>query len=64
VVAALERALDEVPDSVRSDLPAIAADGGWERYGIPGHALEQAEYRATVAHLRRRLAGYVLPLAA
>jgi hypothetical protein len=56
VVHALEVALGALPAVMTSPLPEGAKDGGWERMGIHGHALEQGEFVATVALLRKRVA--------
>lgn len=57
VEKALAGALRVLPAELRSTRPAPAASGAWERWGIPGHALELAEYRAARAHLVARLEG-------
>lgn len=57
VESALAGALRALPAGQRSSRPEAAAGGAWERWGIPGHALEQAEYRAARAHLVARLEG-------
>ncbi len=56
VLLALISALAAVPEEMASPLPVGARDGGWERFGIHGHALEQGEYRATLASIRARVA--------
>jgi hypothetical protein len=55
VKRALEAALSAMPETMTSPLPKEAADGGWERLGIHGHALERAEYAAALADLRTRV---------
>jgi hypothetical protein len=55
VAQALLGAIATLPQHMRSQLPAAAADGGWERWGIHGHALESEEYRAARAHLVQRV---------
>jgi hypothetical protein len=41
---------------MRSTLPAGARDGSWEKWGIPGAALEAEEYAKARAHVVRRVA--------
>ncbi|MEQ1501949.1 MAG: ferritin-like domain-containing protein [Myxococcota bacterium] len=53
---ALVAAAAAIPPEIRSSLPESAHDGAWERYGLPGRALEQAQYTATFVALRERLA--------
>ncbi|MFZ5890588.1 MAG: ferritin-like domain-containing protein [Myxococcota bacterium] len=55
VEAALLGALRVMPHEVHSSLPEGARDGSWERYGVHGEALEQAEYRAARAQLVKRV---------
>ena len=55
VALALSGALRALPEKVRSQLPVPAANGGWERWGIHGHALEAAEYAAARADVVRRV---------
>ena len=55
VALALSGALRALPEKVRSQLPVPAADGGWERWGIHGHALEAAEYAVARADVVRRV---------
>jgi hypothetical protein len=55
VVSALLGAIRVLPDEMRSPLPAPAADGSWERYGIHGHALEAEEYAKARAGVVRRV---------
>jgi len=55
VVAAVVGAVRGLPQAIHSDLPLAARDGGWERYGIPGHPLENEEYGKGRADLVRRV---------
>jgi hypothetical protein len=55
VAEALKGAVRALPRQMRSPLPEAAAGGQWERWGIHGHALEQQEYAAALAHLRQRV---------
>jgi hypothetical protein len=55
VGAALLGAIGALPIEMSSPLPAGAADGSWERWGIHGHALEQEEYGAARSHLMERV---------
>ncbi len=55
VAGALLGALRTLPSEMSSELPEAAADGGWERWGIHGRALESEEYRAARAHLVERV---------
>jgi hypothetical protein len=55
VVHALEGAVKALPSTMISPLPAAARDGGWERLGIHGHALEREEYIAARSDLSRRV---------
>jgi hypothetical protein len=55
VALALAGAVRALPEHVRSRLPEPAANGGWEHWGIHGHALEAAEYSAARAHVVRRV---------
>lgn len=57
VVAALRGALRALPGRMQSALPREAADGGWERWGIHGHALEDEEYGAALRHVMERVGG-------
>ena len=52
---ALRAALGRVPRAIASGVDPAAADGAWERWGIPGRELEQAEYAAMLANLERRV---------
>jgi hypothetical protein len=56
VIDALHGAVRALPAEMRSPLPPPAHDGGWERYGIHGHALEAAEYAKARADIARRVA--------
>jgi len=62
VQEALLGALGALPKQMRSELPQAARDGGWERWGIHGHALESEEYAAALAQVvertRTRIAEY------
>jgi hypothetical protein len=62
VAVALSGAVSALPKELQSQLPEAAADGGWERWGIHGHALEAAEYTAARAHLVQRVRGTAAPL--
>lgn len=55
VAEALRGAVQALPRSMRSELPAAAEDGGWERFGIHGHGLEAEEFASTRADLVRRV---------
>ena len=55
VASALLGALDALPDVFETPLPAEARGGGWERWGIHGHALEAEAYDATLRDLRARV---------
>ena len=44
VAAALLGAVKVLPERMTSTLPEAAQDGSWERWGIPGRALEAEEY--------------------
>jgi hypothetical protein len=55
VAEALRGALRTLPPQMRSSLPQSAEGGGWERWGIHGHALEAEEYEAALAHLKQRV---------
>jgi hypothetical protein len=55
VGAALIGAMAGLSDDLADDLPAPARDGSWERFGIPGAALEAEEYSAARAHLWARV---------
>ena len=59
VRAALLGALCGLPNEMRTSLPEPAANGGWERWGIHGHALENEEYAAALAHLTARVQALV-----
>jgi hypothetical protein len=55
VVHALRGAVRALPKTIRSPLPEAAKDGGWEPYGIHGHALEADEYARTRDDIVRRV---------
>ena len=55
VLEALETAVDRLDPETHSERPAPAETGEWERLGIHGHPLEQAEYTAAVAAMRDRV---------
>jgi hypothetical protein len=55
VARALEGALLALPPTMRTPLPAPAAAGAWERWGIHGHALEREEYEKAHRHLVERV---------
>lgn len=55
VASALLGALDALPDVFETPLPAEARGGGWERWGVHGHALEAEAYDATLRDLRARV---------
>lgn len=52
---ALLGALRGLPSTMRTALPEGAADGGWERWGIHGHALEAEEYGKALALVTNRV---------
>lgn len=56
VARALQGAARVLPTQLSSSFHPAARDGGWERYGIPGEALERAEFAKARAHLLLRLA--------
>ena len=47
VADALRGAVRALPRTMDSSLPAAAEDGGWERYGIHGRALEAEQFAET-----------------
>jgi hypothetical protein len=53
---ALVAAAAAISPEIRSPHPGPALQGAWERYGIPGRALEQEQYDAALSELRERLA--------
>lgn len=55
VADALHGALQALPRTMRSPLPGAAEDGGWEKFGIHGRALEVEEFASTRADLVRRM---------
>jgi hypothetical protein len=52
---ALREAAPRIPDTIHSPHLRGAEDGAWERYGLPGHALEQQEYTIALEQLLGRL---------
>ncbi|MCB9796508.1 MAG: ferritin-like domain-containing protein [Alphaproteobacteria bacterium] len=56
---ALAGALRALPERFADTLPPGAADGGWERFGIPGQALADEEYAKTRDHVARRVRGLI-----
>ena len=56
VAQALRAAAQRIPPVMTWDLPAQAARGDWERWGIPGKALAAREYRVAREQLRLRVA--------
>jgi hypothetical protein len=59
VAGALRGAIAAFPAEPRSALPEGARDGAWERYGIPGLALEAEAYRRMRAHVVERVEALV-----
>jgi len=55
VAEALRGAIRALPKQMRTELPAAAANGGWERWGIHGHELEADEYAEALAHVTQRV---------
>jgi hypothetical protein len=55
VAQALLGAVRRLPTQMHSTLPEPARDGGWERWGVPGQALEGEEYQAARAQVVGRL---------
>jgi hypothetical protein len=55
VAEALEGALKTIPRTMSTPLPEPAVEGGWERYGIHGRALEGELFASTRADLVRRV---------
>jgi hypothetical protein len=55
VAQALLGAIRVLPRQMHSQLPELAADGGWEPWGIHGHGLEAEEYQGARAHLVERV---------
>ncbi|MFT3765404.1 MAG: ferritin-like domain-containing protein [Minicystis sp.] len=55
VADALRGASAALPRTMRTPLPAAAEDGGWERFGIHGRALEAEELTSTRADVVRRV---------
>jgi hypothetical protein len=56
VVHAVEGAVGRLPRRMHSTLPVPAQDGSWEPWGIPGGALEAAEYANARAYVTSRAA--------
>jgi hypothetical protein len=61
VAYALASAVRVLPKAMATPLPADAAAGGWERWGIMGSALEAAEYAKARASVLRRVTDLVAP---
>lgn len=61
VAQALLGALATLPEGMRSPLPEAAREGGWQRWGIHGHALEAEEYARTRDKLVRRVTALTRP---
>ena len=61
VLQALEKVLQRLDPETHSARPAAAERGEWERLGIHGHALEQAEYTASVAAITARVRALQTP---
>ncbi len=59
VAHALAGALEALPKKLQSPMAEEAAGGGWERYGIPGRALEAEELARTRADVVRRVEGLI-----
>jgi hypothetical protein len=55
VARALRGAMQVLPRSVHATVPEAAREGGWERYGIHGQALESEEFAKAWAHLADRV---------
>lgn len=55
VASALMGALRALPEEMITPLPEAAKNGGWEKFGIHGHALEASEYASTRSDLVRRV---------
>src|SRR6185437_2833239 len=55
VADALRGAVAALPRAMRSPLPEAAQDGGWERLGIHGHALEAEQFAAARADVVARV---------
>lgn len=56
IAHALEGAVRALPRKMASPMPDAARQGGWERFGIMGEALEVEEFIATRAYVERRVA--------
>ena len=61
VAHALASAVRVLPETMMTPLPAEAAAGGWERWGIMGSALEASEYTKARASVLRRVAELIAP---
>jgi hypothetical protein len=59
VAHAVEGAVRRLSRTMRSSLPAEARDGSWERWGIPGAALEATEYANAHLYVTRRVEAIV-----
>lgn len=55
VAQALRGALTKLPSRLQHETHPVARTGAWERYGLPGLALEQEEFGKARADLIRRL---------
>ena len=55
VAQALRGALARLQSDPRSTLPEAARDGSWERWGIPGQALEAEQFAEARGHIVRRV---------
>jgi len=62
VAHALAGAARALPATLVSTLDPESRDGGWERWGIPGAALEEDELAKTRADVVRRVEALVAPL--
>jgi len=61
IAHALAAAANALPHELSSPLAAASRDGGWERWGIPGAALEADELAKTRADVVKRVAKLVAP---
>ncbi len=61
VAEALHGALRTLPRTMTSPLPEGAAAGGWERFGIHGHALEAEEFQKARRYLVERVGRLTTP---
>jgi hypothetical protein len=55
VIGALQGAARAIPEARKAHLPPGGEDGSWERWGIPGEALDAAEYDRARKHLVQRV---------